>query len=91
MGFYQDFISDISSRLSAFHQGCEGIEQLSIEKPSNLEAEIDAQTYHRLAVAWGLSFPETDIGNVTPPGEIEDIDAKEVIDPYKGFISKDMV
>lgn len=91
MSFYQDFISDESARLSAFHQSCEGIEQLSLEKPSNLVAHIDPQTYHRLAVAWGLSFPETDIGSVTPPSEIQNIESKESIDPYEGFISKDMV
>ena len=47
--------------------------------------------YHRLAVAWGLSYPKTDIGNVTRPGQIENIEPREIHDWQAGLISQDMV
>ena len=37
------------------------------------EATIDEANYHRLAVAWGLSYPDYDIGSITRPCEIDDV------------------
>lgn len=91
MRFYQQSLDLISDHLRSFYQGCSGIRRLSLAKPDNLDAVVDDHTYHRLAVAWGLSFPETDIGEVSRPDDIRDIDPKEVIDWRKGFISKEMV
>jgi hypothetical protein len=73
MAFYHDAISKLSGQLASFYTGCEGIKKCLLPKPEQLVAEIDAQNYHRLAVAWGLSYPEYDIGSVTRPGETEDV------------------
>lgn len=91
MPFYQSLIDEVSNRLkSGYNPG--GIQRLSLAKPVNLEAAVDDQVYHRLAVAWGLSYPDTDIGNVTRPSEIEDVAPREQYDwGGKEFISKDMV
>ena len=92
MQFYRSFIESVSTRLKGFYHPCEGIRVLSLPKPENLEAEVNENTYHRLAVAWGLSYPQTDIGQVVRPSEIEDGPPSM---PYdwgdKEFISKDMV
>ncbi len=73
MAFYHESIKAISQNLAKRYQPCEGIERLALSKPDNLEADVEDDAYHRLAVAWGLSYPETDIGNVTPPSEIPDV------------------
>ena len=42
-------------------------------KPEELEATVDEANYHRLAVAWGLSYPEYEIGSITRPCDIDDV------------------
>jgi hypothetical protein len=37
---------------------------------------LSKKTYHRLAVAWGLSIPQDDIGRVVRSAEIEDIEVR---------------
>ena len=46
---------------------------IELNKPSRLEAQLLAEDYHRLAVAYGLSHSVLEIGNVLPPEAIEDI------------------
>ncbi|MBW2065689.1 MAG: hypothetical protein JRJ03_12280 [Deltaproteobacteria bacterium] len=63
----------------------------SLTKPENLRAEgLRQNEYHRLAVAYGLSFFYDDIGKIVPPSEIEDtkrIERIKVVDP----VTKEMV
>ena len=61
--------------------------------PERLEAEgLPQGEFHRLAVAWGLSFRGDDIGGVLPPHDTPDT---ELIlprrDPDGGYVSKDQV
>lgn len=46
---------------------------VQLRKPKNLEAAIDGEHYHRLAVAYGLSSPKFDIGEIINVSEIGDI------------------
>jgi hypothetical protein len=64
---------------------------VSVPMPITLEKDLSKDLFHRLAVAWGLSYPSIEIGNVYRPGDISDISPKEVMDTTAGFISKDMV
>jgi len=91
MDFYRESLADISKTLRDMYSPCAGLEQLKLSKPANLEADIDDDGYHRLAVAWGLSYPETDIGKVTRPSEIGDIPPRRRAEPERPFVSKDMV
>jgi hypothetical protein len=52
-----------------------------------------ARGLSRMAVAYGLSFPEINIGNIVPPGEIPDaqIDPPRRKDWQRAFIDKDAV
>ena len=70
-----------------------GFQRMALPKPSDLEAPgLDAHHYHRLAVAYGLSFSSLDIGRITPPGEIPDIAANLVrLNVTSRYVSKDMV
>lgn len=91
MLFYQSLVANLSKQLSEFYTTCHGIRRLSLAKPDNFEANVKEDVYHRLAVAWGLSYPETDIGDVCRPDDIEDVAQREVYDWRAGFVSKDMV
>lgn len=72
--------SDLSRRLRAYCPDCYGIRRRSLTKPADLEANTDEQTYHRLAVAWGLSYQKVDIGEISRPSEADDIESRELSD-----------
>lgn len=92
MPFYRSVIQKVSNDISKLYHPCRGIQSLSLTKPQNLDAVMSEQIYHRLAVAWGLSYAQTDIGAVSRPSEAEDVPPRE---PYdwggRVFVSKDMV
>jgi hypothetical protein len=89
--FFQTVIDDLSPELQALYIGCDGIQQLSLSKPENLVGDIDDRTYHRMAVAWGLSYEKVNIGSVCRPGDIDDVAPPESYDHRREFISKDQV
>lgn len=64
---------------------------IELKKPTALEAkDLNNEDYHRLAVAYGLSFLLLNIGEITPPDSIEDV-TNELRKEEKNYISKDMV
>jgi hypothetical protein len=68
-----------------------GFRRSTIPKPENLKAEgLRSRDYHRLSVAYGLSFPYDDIGVIVPPREVDDVVRPKTIREYE-FISKDQV
>jgi len=73
MELYGDVLSRLSSELGSFYKGTRGLLRYSLPKPEELEATVDEANYHRLAVAWGLSYPEYEIGSITRPCEIDDV------------------
>ena len=91
MKLYREMCEEVSEGLEAMYKPCVGLEQLKLPKPTNLEANISEDEYHRLAVAWGLSYPETDIGKITRPGEIRDIPPRRRAKPKRPFVGKEMV
>ena len=85
MDFYKDFASDMSSKVAAFYsmnnRNC-GLKIYSLQKPEGLVMEGNQANYHRLAVAWGLSYPAYDIGEITRPDETGDVlPVKEIEKP----------
>lgn len=70
MAFYRKLVSKLSKQLSGFYHGCSGIRAMSLVKPDNLEAKVDERTYHRLAVAWGLSYPELTSATLLVPAKL---------------------
>ncbi len=71
--FYQDIVKTINGNLiSTAHFS--GFDYKQIPKPSDLEAHsISIDSYHRLAVAYGLSFRKMDIGRIVPKSVISDM------------------
>ena len=88
---YNDVISHAQTQLKP--AGFPDFERKEFPKPINLETtDIPPIDYHRMSVAYGLSFPCIDIGNIIPPGAIEDLVADEKFrNINRFFIDKDMV
>lgn len=68
-----------------------GIRPLDLPTPKNIDLPVPVADFGRLAVAWGLSYPPSEIGEVLPPSAIEDIPPAKAIDPSGRFVSKDQV
>lgn len=57
--------------------------------PKTLELNCPHDSYHRLAVAWGLSIDNANFAEIDLPGVIEDIEIEK--SPESDFVSKDQV
>jgi hypothetical protein len=64
---------------------------LPLECPEAFDAKTSPDEFHRLAVAWGLSYPSFDIGELDRPSSIEDMGQKPVRETAREFVSKDLV
>jgi len=73
MGFYGKALSAFTSHLANFYHGTRGLIPCLLPKPKELVARVNDANYHRLGVAWGLSYPEYEIGSITRPCDIEDV------------------
>ena len=90
MQVYQGVVSDAGEWLQRWVRSSDGIRQIQLPKPNSLDAEIDDRSYHRLAVAWGLSQPSFNIGLYERPSEIDDIEPPPVREKPV-YIGQDMV
>ena len=91
MRLYQEVISCVHSWLPRYIRSSHGIRRIDLPKPESLEAEINDDSYHRLAVAWGLSHLRFNIADYKRPSEIKDMSPKKKRNTSDKFISKDMV
>ena len=69
----------------------DGIRRLDLPAPPAIDLPEPLAGFGRMAVAWGLSYPPTEIGRIDAMRDIEDIGAREVIDGSDRFVSKDHV
>ena len=88
---YQEAVSGVGKWLQQHIRSSHGARLIRLPKPESLEAEIGDESYHRLAVAWGLSHESFNIGTYSRPSEIDDIPPPKVRDFENAYISKDMV
>ena len=66
---YKDAVKRFASRDFVYR-----VNRVPLPRPDELEAsEIDDTHWHRLAVAYGLSFDPFDIASIKPPEEIEPV------------------
>ena len=78
MPMYQGVVTYGGKWLQGRISSSDGIRKLSLPKPESLYAELGDKSYHRLAVAWGLSQESLNIPTYTRPSEIEDIEPPPV-------------
>ena len=86
---YKDAVKGAFNALETF--GVQGFNFVPLPKPENIETEdIPPADYHRVAVSYGLSFSEFDIGKIIPQKELDDIEEiKTVMDIRDLYIDKD--
>jgi hypothetical protein len=69
-----------------------GLHLRTLPKPAQLANEdLDETMFHRLSVAYGLSFDALDIGEIAPPNTISNIPSPGQRIMTDRFVSKDMV
>jgi hypothetical protein len=73
------------------HARNDGTRLLDLPIPSNIDLPAPIPDFDRLAVAWGLSYPLTEIGEILPPSAIEDILPPKQRDLSGKFVSKELV
>jgi hypothetical protein len=73
------------------HSQNEGTRILELPTPENLDLPIAVSDFGRLAVAWGLSYPPSEIGRILPPSAIEDKPSPAVIEWSDRFVAKEHV
>ena len=69
----------------------DGIRRLDLPVPAAIDLPEALAEFGRMAVAWGLSYPPTEIGHIYPMSAIDDIGPPEVVDSSDRFVSKDQV
>ncbi len=73
------------------HAGNDGIRLLELPMPDTIELPEPLQGFGRMAVAWGLSYTPTEIGQTQTVRDIEDIPPPVVADRSARLITKDDV
>jgi hypothetical protein len=73
------------------HSQNEGARLLELPIPTNIELPIGVTDFSRLAVAWGLSYPPSEIGEIVPPSAVEDKTPPPVTDWTERFTGKEVV
>lgn len=87
--YKESLISNAKSRMSGIVW--EGFKRVNLPKPGDLSAQsLREVDYHRLSVAYGLSYQIDDIGKIIPPSLVSDAKIERRGKVYE-FISKDMV
>jgi hypothetical protein len=69
----------------------EGARVIELPIPRNIDLPIAISDFGRLAVAWGLSHPPSEIGEIFPPSAIKDKPPPTVIDWTERFVPKEQV
>jgi hypothetical protein len=91
MGLFRELVSEADRR---FRSGmmARGLLLRALPKPEYLvTADVGEALFHRLSVAYGLSFDALNIGRVSPPQETPDIPPPPRRGTDDSFISKDQV
>ncbi len=69
----------------------DGIRRLDLPVPTTIDRPEPLADFGRMAVAWGLSYPPTDIGRIDAMSNIDDFDPPRIVDFSGRFVSKDQV
>ncbi len=73
------------------HAQNEGVRLVELPVPTNIDWPIAGPDFGRLAVAWGLSYPPSEIGEIFLPSAIKDKSPPIAIDWTGRFTGKKLV
>ena len=91
VAIYRKALTEYSEWLRTHLEPCPGFVEITPSKPGELRGDFVPDFFPRLSVAWGLTFPIDDIGNIGRPSEISNIDPRETLDWRDGAVTKDQV
>ena len=74
LGPYQESIDLISKWMKKYFRSSQGLKSEILPIPHDIIGDLEYDSYHRLSVAYGLSYPPFDIGDYTIPRQIEDVE-----------------
>ena len=87
---HQNVVTSLGISLTRL-TGNDGVRLLELPIPESIELPEPLRDFGRMAVAWGLSYPPTDIGEIQPMRDIADIPPRPVVDVSDRYVSKDQV
>jgi hypothetical protein len=91
MNLFRRIVNEAGARFRSATTA-QGLLLRTLPKPEHLvNDDVGEGLFHRLSVAYGLSFDALDIGGISPPGEIPDIPPPTPRRWEDEFISKDQV
>jgi hypothetical protein len=91
MRLFRKVVDDANTRFCSATMA-RGILRRTLPRPEHLvNDDVGDSLFHRLSVAYGLSFDALDIGGISPPHESPDLPRPRRKDPEDRFISKDQV
>ncbi len=89
-GLHRDVVRKLDPWLRHHaHNG--GIRLLTLPTPTNIDLPEPVSDFGRLAVAWGLSYPYRDIGEILSQSRIADMPRSSTVDFGSRYVSKDQV
>ncbi len=89
---YEDLVNvEINEWLKRYVRDDFSVRLVQLPMPESLETDIAADDFHRLAVAYGLSFPDYDIGDYSRPSEVDLQRETKVINNDDNYIGSSQV
>lgn len=73
LGPYQESIYRTSQWMKKCFRSSQGLKREVLPVPDSVKSDVQRDVWHRLSVAYGLSYPPFDIGDYAVPSDIEDI------------------
>ena len=84
---HQDVVESVGTWLKRVVRN-DGIRRLELPVPKTIDLPEPLADFGRMVVAWGLSYPPTDIGRIDTMSDIDDIGPPKVVDSGDRFVSK---
>ena len=72
------------------YTGNSGIRFLDIPTPKGIECPLPLESFGRMGVAWGLSYPDDELGTILPLSKCADVPVLKPKDWLSSYISKDV-
>ena len=88
---HKKVIEGLAQRLGKDTTRTDGIQRIELPVPDTIDCPEPVADVGRLAVAFGLSYPPTEIGKISPPSFTEDILRQQARDYGKRLVSKAQV
>ncbi|MBL0934829.1 MAG: hypothetical protein IBJ07_08770 [Rhizobiaceae bacterium] len=87
---HRSIVAELSPWLRQ-NTGNEGIKLLEVPAPRGIDCPIPLAAFGRMAVAWGLSYPEDELGTILPLSKSEDVPPLLESSWSDSFVSKEQV